>query len=197
MSFTGKSLLEALKTDSLHEAIVLVGLVKKSDDDPNVVLFDPTLLCTRQWIKIPADLIAKADVLGKLPCKDHVHDLVRLEFKEPNLIEKVQPLGKRQCRDDMHDYVILYFKQPGSPEAAVFAELLQHSAAVRSTDASGSLASRSGQIWKACYYEPGTGQYAGSSLHFDKAAAERFCLNYAELHHGACNVRPIDDPCPM
>lgn len=47
------------------------------------------------------------------------------------MIDKVQPLGKRQCLDHLHDYVILYFKQPDSPEAVVFAELLQHAGTVQ------------------------------------------------------------------
>jgi hypothetical protein len=50
--------------------------------------------------------------------------------------------------------------------------------------------------YKACYYEKGTGQYAGSSLHYDKAAAERFCLNWFELHGGACSVQSASEDCP-
>jgi hypothetical protein len=79
------------------------GFVRKTDD-PAVIEFSPSLpvpLCIT-WVKVPL-----------------------------KMIDKAQPLGKRQCLDHLHDYVVLYFKQPSSPEAAVFAELLQHAAAVQ------------------------------------------------------------------
>jgi hypothetical protein len=143
------------------------GFVRKTDD-PKVIEFSPPSLGSSctTWIRLPLDMI-----------------------------EKVQPLGKRSCKDHHHDYVVLHFKQPRNTEAAIFAELLYHARNAFVNNLS-DVAPAAGPTWKTCYYDRGTGQYAGSSLHYDQDAATRFCINWHQLHGGQCHVRPINEECP-
>jgi hypothetical protein len=81
-SFSGEEFAQALASDMLKEPVVLPGMVKKSDDDPHVILFSPGMSC-RHWIPIPVKMIDKVDYLGQVLCKDHTHHSVRITLNEP------------------------------------------------------------------------------------------------------------------
>jgi hypothetical protein len=81
--------------DGLLPPILIIGLVKKGNA-PDFIEFTADVPGCLQWIRVPV-----------------------------TLIEKVLVLGKRQCRDHFHDLVQIQLKQPDSPEGKVFANLLQ------------------------------------------------------------------------
>lgn len=78
-----KSFLEALNNNNLKMPISSTGLVKKSLEDSNIVLFLPIQNCTGDWIKIPAEMIATAEVIGQAPLDNHLYPIVKLAFKNP------------------------------------------------------------------------------------------------------------------
>ncbi|MFO0967853.1 MAG: hypothetical protein U0793_20005 [Gemmataceae bacterium] len=84
-SFSIQDFIKALNEDRLKETFALEGMVKKADD-PNTLMFAAGTSC-RRWVSIPIDLITNVTWLGKVPCRDHTHDLVRLEMKEPQTAE--------------------------------------------------------------------------------------------------------------
>lgn len=114
-TFTGEEFVKAMS--SKHglpipiPPLTLTGLVKPlAADLPDGVLFSPGASCS-VWLPIPTRMIEKVDHLGKVPCIDHEHDLVRIHFKLPT-----------------------------SDEGRVLADLLRHQEAlansgIRSTDA--------------------------------------------------------------
>jgi hypothetical protein len=77
-TFSGEEFAQALSTDTLREAVVVTGMAKKGDDSQSI-LFAPGKECG-DWIPIPVKLIDQVDWLGKVSCKDHTHDYVRLRF---------------------------------------------------------------------------------------------------------------------
>jgi hypothetical protein len=99
-SLTGEEFVRALSSQeglpALSSASTIDGMVKPSTADVSkAVLFSPGTSCN-VWIPVPASVIEKVDLLGKIPCRDHEHDYVRLPLKKPS-----------------------------NPETAVFADLLQ------------------------------------------------------------------------
>src|SRR5437868_2606009 len=97
--FTAEEFFDALHSEQgVVTKPTVTGYVRKTADQA-FIDFSPALALCAIWIRIPLSMIAKVTVLGKRPCFDHVHDYVRLTFKSP-----------------------------ASPEAAVFAQLLQHTA---------------------------------------------------------------------
>lgn len=78
-TFTPADFAKALASDSLRQPIVLTGLVKKAEG-PDTLLFSPNTSCLT-WVTIPLDEIVEVEWLGKMPCKDHEHDHVKLFLK--------------------------------------------------------------------------------------------------------------------
>jgi hypothetical protein len=72
--------LDKLNKDEVQAGVVLVGMVKKNEEDPDSLLFAIGQSC-ENWIAIPSSLIAEIDELGNVPCKDHIHPYVRLTLK--------------------------------------------------------------------------------------------------------------------
>jgi hypothetical protein len=103
-TYSAKEFLTALSEGDLKAAIVRTGMVKRAEDDDQAVLFAEGTNCAG-WTKIPAAMIEKVEWLGKVPCHDHTHDFVNLHLKEPT-----------------------------SPDASVFAALLQTTAAFEMVD---------------------------------------------------------------
>jgi hypothetical protein len=82
MSFTPDEFLAALAEDNFKQPVVLTGMVKKADD-PDSVMFASGTLC-QNWVKIPLKtMVERVERLGKVPCRDHTHELVRLYLKQP------------------------------------------------------------------------------------------------------------------
>lgn len=80
---SGKAFLEAVKSGTLRSSILIVGPVKKSDDNPNAVLFAPDGGCDH-WVSIPADMIAKVEMIGNTQCGDHRHAVVSVTLNDPD-----------------------------------------------------------------------------------------------------------------
>ena len=53
---------------------------------PQTISFAPGTACA-VWLPIPVGLIEKVDYLGKIDCKDHQHEHVRLHFVNPTTDE--------------------------------------------------------------------------------------------------------------
>ena len=99
-SFEGLEFAEALSSkgelSSLQVALSVTGMAKPlSIDTPDAFLFSPGKSCAF-WIPISGNIVDKVDYVRKAMCKEGSYDLVRL-----------------------------HFKVPGTPEATVFAQLLQ------------------------------------------------------------------------
>jgi hypothetical protein len=84
-TFTGEEFVKVLAEGKQLESFVLNGMVKKSDD-PKTILFAPGHSCST-WVSVPVSMIEKVEWLGKVPCKDHQHDHVRLFMKDPSVAE--------------------------------------------------------------------------------------------------------------
>jgi hypothetical protein len=78
-SFSGEEFAKALAEGSLKEPIILSGIVKPSED-LQVILFSPGKSC-QQWLLIPVEIIDKVEHQGKVPCRDHTYDYVRIFLK--------------------------------------------------------------------------------------------------------------------
>lgn len=80
----------------VHHTVILRGMAKLVDGDKSSLHFAPGVNCS-QWLAVP--LIA---------------------------IEEIEPLGAVPCRDHKHDLVLIQLKQPTTPEAQFLSQLLQH-----------------------------------------------------------------------
>jgi len=79
--FTGQEFARHLSEGKLHEGVVKVGMVKKHDDVSNTILFAEG--GCEDWISIPVGVIEQVTFLQTVPCRDHSHPLVMIQFKEP------------------------------------------------------------------------------------------------------------------
>lgn len=81
--FTADEAIKALASPAgFPPSISLIGTVKSNPETDRVLTFSPGMTCSK-WIPIPSSLIESVEPLGKIPCVDHEHDLVRLTLKEP------------------------------------------------------------------------------------------------------------------
>lgn len=90
-SFTGQEFVKALTSEGglsvPSDCLTLTGMVKSSSGGAvDSVLFSPGTSCAF-WIPVPVKMIDRVDHLGKIPCRDHEHDFVRLRFKMPTTDE--------------------------------------------------------------------------------------------------------------
>jgi len=95
--FTGEAFLEALADGSLTEPLIRVGMVKLQADSSDEFLFSEGG-CGSEWIAVPVDLVEKATFVRMLPCRDHQHPLVALEFKAPPKGDSAAALFARLAR---------------------------------------------------------------------------------------------------
>jgi hypothetical protein len=81
--FTGQEFAKSLSEGKLKEAIVKIGMAKKPDDSSDTILFAEGGMCDG-WISIPLGAIEQVTFLQHVPCRDHQHPLVMIQFKEPD-----------------------------------------------------------------------------------------------------------------
>jgi len=80
-SFTGETLVQALKEGSLAQPkALLTGMVKQSDKEGYIAF---TRSGCDEWVEIPVNMIQKADLLGHRRCEDHNHPLMQINIQEP------------------------------------------------------------------------------------------------------------------
>lgn len=82
--FSGPSLEQALNEgllESRPEVTELLAMVKKSEQAGNVSI---TTSGCEEWIDIPTEMIEEAEIVGRSPCRDHEHPLVRITLKAPS-----------------------------------------------------------------------------------------------------------------
>jgi hypothetical protein len=79
--FTGPEFAKRLSEGKLKEPIVRIGMAKKHHDSPDTILFAER--GCEDWISIPISIIEQVTFLQTVPCRDHRHPLVMIEFKEP------------------------------------------------------------------------------------------------------------------
>ena len=70
-----------LQTDELEPPFTVSGMVKKADEGEGYFLF--SMGDCESWARVPLDAIRSAEPLGSLPCREHSHPVVRLEFAPP------------------------------------------------------------------------------------------------------------------
>ncbi|MDF2092548.1 hypothetical protein P0Y31_09345 [Knoellia sp. 3-2P3] len=70
-----------LEADDLEPPFTVAGMVKKAEDGGGYFLF--SMGDCESWAKVPLNAIASAEPLGVLPCREHSHAVVRLEFATP------------------------------------------------------------------------------------------------------------------
>jgi hypothetical protein len=85
-TFTGEEFLNKLQNDEVISQIAFEGMVKKSKDDPKVIMFAHGTNCNG-WVAIPAAQLEKVEVLSVVPCKEHSHPYVRIHLKRPTTDE--------------------------------------------------------------------------------------------------------------
>ncbi|MFJ1812537.1 MULTISPECIES: DUF6294 family protein [unclassified Streptomyces] len=76
---SGEALVAALAEGKLRSDHQYTGMVKASDKD-KYVAFAPGS-CDSGWIDVPAEVIGKIEVIDQVPCREHSHPLVRMQFK--------------------------------------------------------------------------------------------------------------------
>lgn len=80
-TYSGSSLEEALKNDSLTESdVALVGMVKSSENSGYICF---TISGCDNWIELPIDMIEQAEQTGTNTCKHQSHPVMKITLKEP------------------------------------------------------------------------------------------------------------------
>lgn len=80
-SYTGSSLEKALKSGTFERAAIeLTGMVKASEKADHISFARGGC---ETWIDLPTDLIDEAEHLGQRSCKEHMHPVFKITFKEP------------------------------------------------------------------------------------------------------------------
>ena len=79
--FTGQEFARHLSEGKLKESLVKIGMAKKHDHSPDTILFAEG--GCEDWISIPVGVIEQVTFLQTVPCRDHQHPLVMIQFKEP------------------------------------------------------------------------------------------------------------------
>jgi len=76
---SGEALVAALAEGKLRSDHQYTGMVKASDKDKYVAFALGS--CDSGWIDVPAEVIGKVEVIDQVPCREHSHPLVRMQFK--------------------------------------------------------------------------------------------------------------------
>jgi hypothetical protein len=83
---SGEEFLQKLRDDQITAPILFTGMVKKTDDATDHILFTHAADCTN-WIRIPVTSIENVEILDVVPSKEHTHPLVNLRIKKPQSTE--------------------------------------------------------------------------------------------------------------
>lgn len=79
-SFTGASLEQALKDDSLSQSgVTLIGMVKLSNKEGYICF---TQSGCDSWVDIPVSIIEEAELIGRRACQGHFHAIMKITLKE-------------------------------------------------------------------------------------------------------------------
>jgi hypothetical protein len=80
-TYTGTSLEQAIKSGSLERTgTTLTGMVKESEKAGHIQFARGGC---ETWLDLPTNLIDEAEHLGQQSCRDHVHPVFKITFKEP------------------------------------------------------------------------------------------------------------------
>ncbi len=92
-SFSGPDFIKALSSPQgisrVSNLLTFTGMAKASDSaqgSPSTFDFSPGFGC-QVWIPIPVALLDKVEHFGKITCKDHDHDYVRIHLTNPTTEE--------------------------------------------------------------------------------------------------------------
>ena len=80
-TFTANDFIEKLNNDELRAPLICEGFAKPIENNREAFLFSIGTSC-EEWTKIPLELIEKVEFIGEVSCRDHLHPLVRVHFKE-------------------------------------------------------------------------------------------------------------------
>lgn len=89
--FTGEEFVRALTLErgilSPGAPLSLTGMVKASTGgETDIVMFAPFGSCI-SWTPVPVKMIQSVEHMGKVPCRDHEHEFVRLHLNTPDTEE--------------------------------------------------------------------------------------------------------------
>nr|GLK33620.1 hypothetical protein GCM10017611_04620 [Rhodococcus wratislaviensis] len=76
--------IESLRRGSLAASVQVVGMVQAADENSDSIQL--TRDCS-MWVSIPASMIEEIRLLGTQKCKDHMHYVAGIRFKEPQTEE--------------------------------------------------------------------------------------------------------------
>lgn len=85
---TAADFFDKLQQDQLDNssAFSITGMVKKVDGKEKAIQFAPGGHCSN-WVTIPLEYIEDVHVIRTVPCKDHSHPFVQLNLKAPRTPE--------------------------------------------------------------------------------------------------------------
>jgi hypothetical protein len=81
-TYSPREFLDKLQRDDLSPPLRFTGMAKQVEDDDTAILFAPGRNCAN-WVTIPLGVIENVEVVEIVPCKDHTHPLVNIQFKKP------------------------------------------------------------------------------------------------------------------
>src|SRR6185437_5293197 len=80
-TYTGSSLEEAVRSGSLERpGLDVIGMVKASEESGYIQFARGGC---ETWVDLPTNLIDQAEHLGQRSCRDHIHPVFKITFKEP------------------------------------------------------------------------------------------------------------------
>lgn len=84
--FSGEELVEALASGDLDQPdhVALTGMVKPAEEAGSISFAQRSC---KEWVDIPSEMIASAEVVGNRNCEDHSHPVVRIQLKQPDTSE--------------------------------------------------------------------------------------------------------------
>ena len=84
-TLTSKLFFEQINSNSLKPSFTLKGIVKKTDDDTEVLFARKGDLMN--WVKIPAFMIESVDIIKTYLSDNQITAFVKIHFKTPTSIE--------------------------------------------------------------------------------------------------------------
>jgi hypothetical protein len=94
--FTGEGFIRALEEGALKEPLIRIGMVKKQDDSTDGFLFAER--GCGEWIYVPIMLVEQVTFLRTVPCRDHQHPLVMIQFRAPAADDRAATLFAQLAR---------------------------------------------------------------------------------------------------
>ena len=84
-TLTSKLFFEQINSNSLQPSFTLKGMVKKTDDDTEVLFARKGDLMN--WVKIPSFMIESVDIIKTYLSDNQINAFVKIHFKTPTSIE--------------------------------------------------------------------------------------------------------------